>query len=128
LVGVNRQYPRYALKAEVEVIGPRPLVGRARNLSRGGVCAEFAEEVVTGTEIQLRLCLVFDTNSFSEPLVVSARVVWCTGVGERYQIGAQWLQLDSEQISYLEMFLRFLAEGERRTRHNRETEESGPFG
>jgi hypothetical protein len=129
-VGANRQYPRYAIKAEIEVLDPVSMKGTARNMSRGGLCADFAQEIVAGTNVELRLWLVFDTDSFSEPLDVPARVVWCTGMGRRFQIGAQWRVLNSEQLSYLEMFLRFLEEGEhaRGKRSRRPSEDESPFG
>ena len=130
-MGVNRQYPRYALKAEIEIVAPTAMKGRARNLSRGGLCADFPAQVAAGTEVELRLWLVFDTDTFSEPLEVPARVVWCTGVGDHFQVGAQWGTLDSEQVSYLEMFLRFLEEGDRarsRPRGGGRREDESPFG
>jgi hypothetical protein len=57
------------------------------------------------------MALVFDEETFSEPLDVRARVVWCTPLGAKYQIGTTFLGLTNENRTYLDMFLRYLKEG-----------------
>lgn len=57
------------------------------------------------------MSLVFDEDTFSEPLELPARIVWCTPLGDKFQLGASFLPMTSEQLSYLAMFLRYLREG-----------------
>lgn len=57
------------------------------------------------------MSLVFGEDSFSEPLVLPARVVWCTPIGDLFQLGASFMPLTTEQQSYLAMFLRYLEAG-----------------
>lgn len=111
---VDRLSPRYALNAEIAVHDQtgRPLAtGRATNLSRGGVCAEVDRLLVCGASIEARIALVFDEDSVSEPLVLPARVVWCTPIGGTHQVGLSFLPAPDERLHYLDMFIRFLAEG-----------------
>lgn len=108
----NREYPRYALEAALTVEHGRQRVeGRSRNLSRGGLCATLSAPVPVGELITVRLALLFDEGSTSEPLDVSARAVWCTPIGSSHQVGLQFAALSDEQRTYLGMFLRFLEEG-----------------
>ncbi len=108
----QRQTPRFALDARIEFEAPTGRhEGRCINLSSGGLCAQMAESVALGSDLKLSVTLVFDVDSFSEPLSLRARSVWCTALGEGYQVGFQFLPLDHAQSSYLAMFLRFLEEG-----------------
>lgn len=86
----------------------RVFQGRTTNVSRGGLCADVAEAVATGTDVDLALQLVFDDEAQSEPLRVPGRVVWCTTVDEGYQLGIAFRQLTAEMTQYLGLFLRYL--------------------
>ena len=109
----KRENPRHAIDASIVVHGDAgQIVGRSRNLSSGGLCAEFAEPFVVGQKVELTVTLVFDVESFSEPLALTARSVWCTGLGDGYQVGFQFLALTGDQAAYLAMFLRFLEQGQ----------------
>lgn len=113
-MGVDaRQHPRYALEVDVEIRTPSGAVpARSRDVSRGGLCCISSAQLALGTEVQLNLSLVFDEETFSEPLLVRARVVWCTGLGQgKYQVGTSFVGLTQENRAYLEMFLRYLKEG-----------------
>jgi hypothetical protein len=79
------------------------------------------DPVPTGSEIEIQMALVFDEETFSEPLLVKARVVWCTRLAERHQIGATFVGMTGEQRNYLEMFLRYLSEGRRHERLSRDS-------
>lgn len=108
-MSIERQHPRYAHAAAITLHGRgRKYEGRTQNVSRGGLCAELAEAIVVGTELQVDLQLVFEDESQSEPLRVPARVVWCTALDEGYQVGLVFKPLDAELSKYLGMFLRFL--------------------
>jgi len=58
------------------------------------------------------MSVTLDTNKNSEPLDVAARVVWCTGIGDEFQLGLQFLDLDKKQAEYLDVLLRLLAAGQ----------------
>ena len=107
-----RQYPRYAIEAAIEVTGGGSVVtGRSSNVSGGGVAAVVDGPLTAGENVQLKMSRVFGEDSFSEPLILPARVVWCTAMGDKHQLGTSFLALKPEQRTYLEMFLRYLAEG-----------------
>jgi hypothetical protein len=109
---LSRQYPRFAIEAAVQLHGPDTVAtGRTDNVSRGGLCAVVDRPLAAGSQVQVNLSLVFDEETFSEPLSLPARVVWCTAMGDEHQLGTSFLGLNSEQQSYLEMFLRYLEEG-----------------
>jgi hypothetical protein len=110
----ERQFPRYALEAAVEI---RPhgagslRVGRTSNVSRGGLCAVVDTAIPVGRTVDVEIALVFAEGSFSEPLAIPARVVWCTDLGDGHQVGLAFQGLVAGQREYLELFLRYLAEG-----------------
>jgi hypothetical protein len=111
-----RQFPRYAVEAEIELTtGEVAVQGRTRNLSRGGLCAAVGgggAAIVAGADAMVKISLVFSGDALSEPLLLPARVVWCTGLGDDYQLGCSFLpSLTQEERTYLELFLRYLAEG-----------------
>ena len=108
----GRQYPRFAIEAEVELVAASGNTrGRTKDVSRGGLAASVERPIAPGSRVHVRLSLVFDEDTFSEPLVLPARVVWCTPIGKMFQLGAAFMPLSGEQTSYLAMFLRYLEEG-----------------
>lgn len=105
----QRKYPRYAHEAVITLLPPgREVSGRTHNVSRGGLCANLSEEIAIGSRIEIDLQLVFEQEHRSEALRLPARIVWCTPIDDGYQVGAQFLPLDSETTEYLTMFLRYL--------------------
>lgn len=105
-----REHPRYATDAAVELRtedGQR-IAGRTRNVSRGGLSALLPVALAQGTRLTATLALVFDSDTFSEPLEVSARVVWSTAIGDEFQIGVAFVGLDDQQRRFLSMFIRYL--------------------
>lgn len=107
-------HPRYAIEASIEIRGPRgAITGRTKNISRGGLAAHVETPIDPGTEVELAISLVFDEETFSEPLSLPARVVWCTPLGERdHQLGTAFSRLSSEQAEFLAMFLRYLSDAQ----------------
>jgi len=89
----------------------REIVGRTRNVSRGGLCAEVWEELAAGTGIEIDLQLVFSDQRQSEPLRLAARIAWCTAIDDHFQLGVQFLPMHEETAADLQMFLRFLDGG-----------------
>ena len=108
----TRQHPRYATDVAVTVrIGDRVIEGRTRNVSRGGLSALVSVPVEPGATGEMSLALVFDADTASEPLVLPARIVWCTELGvDNHQLGAAFIGITPEQTKYLEMFLRYLVD------------------
>jgi hypothetical protein len=108
-----RQYPRYAIEAAVELTAADGSVveGRSSNVSRGGLAAVIDAPLGAGDTVQLKMSLVFGEDSFSEPLELPVRVVWCTAMGDKHQLGTSFLPLSADQRQFLDMFLRYLAEG-----------------
>jgi len=109
-----RKNPRFAVEAAVELTcgDGTTAGGRTHNVSRGGFCAIVDSAISPGEVIRASLSLVFDEETFSEALELPARVVWSTTLGElEHQLGLQFLSLDHEQKTFLEMFLRYLEEG-----------------
>jgi c-di-GMP-binding flagellar brake protein YcgR len=106
---LERQHRRYAHEAAIALIMPgQTIFGRTRDVSRGGLCALLAEQIAVGTDIELDIQLVFDDGRQSEALRLSARIVWCTPMDDRHQVGVQFLRLVGETAEYLTMFLRYL--------------------
>lgn len=104
-----RRHRRYAVDvAATTTIEGRRLEIRTRDLSRNGICLITKEAMVPGSVANLELVLAFGNDSFSEPLVLAARVVWCTQLGGSFQIGAMFEELTDQQDGFLEMFLQFL--------------------
>ncbi|MEZ4399659.1 MAG: PilZ domain-containing protein [Kofleriaceae bacterium] len=108
----QRAYPRHAVDAEISLsIGGDLLArGRTRNLSRGGLCAVIGTVVPRGATVLVSISLVFSTDGVSEPLVVPARVAWCTAFSDAVQVGLAFLPLAATTASYLDMFIRFLTQ------------------
>lgn len=110
----ERAHPRYAHEAAVTFsLKGKAYQGRTTNLSRGGLCADLADAIEVGREIDVNLQLVFDDDSQSEPLQVPGRVAWCTTVDEAFQVGISFRPMDAERANYLMIFLRFLDDGVR---------------
>jgi hypothetical protein len=108
----RRQHERFAVEVDAAVAvesGTYP--AKTRDLSRGGVCFVIAEPLEVGSTFTCSLTLVLGENTFSEPLVLTGQVAWCTATEEGYQIGAAFGSLEPEIHEYLMMFLNFLAEG-----------------
>ena len=110
----ERQFPRYAHAAEVTIRdgAERSSRGRTSNLSKGGLCATVSAPIAVGAVVDTELALVFGEDSFSEPLALPARVVWCTDLDGRWQVGLSFRGLPADQLRYLEIFLRYLSEGQ----------------
>jgi hypothetical protein len=105
----EREHPRYAHDVAVTFrIGTTLIEGRTRNVSRGGLCAELADPIAMGSDIDVDIVLVFDDGMQSEALRLPARVAWCTTVDEAHQIGVSFRGLDKKRSEYLGMFLRYL--------------------
>lgn len=108
----KRQFPRFALEAAVTVnAGGRFVTGRTSNLSKGGLCAMLDGQVPVGGRVVVELALIFENDSVSEPLAVTARVVWCTAIQSQYQVGLSFLPLAPDAMKFLDVFLKFLQDG-----------------
>lgn len=104
-----RRHPRFTVDvaANVSTRGNK-LPARTRDVSRAGICLITEQTVAAGEPLSVSLVLAFGEESFSEPLRLTARVVWCTPIGKSFQVGAMFDDLSDEQDSFLDMFLQFL--------------------
>jgi hypothetical protein len=111
--GPQRAHARIAHEAAITVrAGSVVLEGRTKNVSRGGLCADLLAPLPTGADVEIDMKLVFEGESQSEALTLGARIVWCTRVDDRCQIGAVFVPLTAERAKYRVMFLKFLDGGE----------------
>ncbi len=125
---VEREHPRFAHEAVVTLhVGEKTFWGRTQNMSRGGLCAEIAEPVALGTDIEVDIQLVFEDVE-SEPLRLPARVVWCTTLDEAFQVGLSFQKLTADHMQYLTIFLRYLDDGSPKLRTRRESNLDKRFG
>lgn len=81
---------------------------RTRDISRSGICLISDTEIPRDTELKIKLVLSLGTQSMSEPLLVTGRIIWCTAIFGKYQVGAMFVQLDSERRRFLDLFMRFV--------------------
>lgn len=113
----ERKHPRYAHEAQVTlIVAGKAIEGRTQNVSRGGLCADLADEVALGTDVEVFIALVFENEEHSEALRIPARVAWCTSVDEGHQLGLVFKPMNAELSKYLGMFLRFLDTEEQRAK------------
>lgn len=112
-MSAERQFPRYAIDAEITVRNRGGVIARGRttNVSRGGLCADLDAAPTRGQSLEVSIALVFTNDSLSEPLPLPARMVWCTSLGETHHAGLSFLPLTREQTGFLDMFIRFLEDG-----------------
>jgi Tfp pilus assembly protein PilZ len=126
----EREHERYAHEAAITLhVRGKVIQGRTQNMSRGGLCADLADPVAVGTELEVDLQLVFENEEHSEPLRIPARVAWCTVVDEAHQVGLSFKPMNAELAKYLGMFLRFLdSEGRVQNDKRRATTVDEKFG
>lgn len=101
--------------------------GRTKDVSRGGLCADIAQSIPLGTNIEVDIQLIFE-DAESEALRIPARVVWCTNHDDSYQVGVSFRALTAEQIQYLTLFLKYLGEDEPMQRMRRPSNLDKRFG
>jgi hypothetical protein len=105
----TRKHKRFAVDVEavVHAVGNN-FVARTRDLSKSGICLITSSALKGNEWVVIELVLAFGENAFSEPLRLDARVVWCTGIGGAFQVGAMFNTLSDENADFLDMFLRYL--------------------
>ena len=105
----KRRHTRFAcdLAADILVDGQK-VEARGIDISRGGMCLSAQTQVPVKSEVEVEITLVFGSNTFSEPLRLPGRIVWCTQLPDEHQVGCMFNALSTEQAQYLDMFLRFL--------------------
>jgi len=108
---IPRRHRRYAVDVEATLgIAGIRVRARTRDISRTGICLISTEPVAPGTLAPLELVLAFGEDSYSEPLSLSARIVWCTELGGSFQVGAMFDDVTDQQDGFLEMFLQYLGD------------------
>lgn len=133
----RRVHQRFAVEVSAEV---RSAAGATeaitKDVSRGGACFVVQTPLEVGSGFEMALSLVLSENTYSEPLNLAGRVVWCTQTEEGYQIGAAFAPMNKDTKEYLQMFLSFLAKGvnvgenalEEEDEDDDDAEEKGLFG
>jgi hypothetical protein len=105
----RRLHPRFNVDLTVAVSSDNQSVSaHTRDISRSGLCLVATQSLAREKEIGLELVLTFGGGGLSEPLHLRGKVVWCTAMFGRYQIGVKFLDPDQEQVRNLDMFLGFL--------------------
>jgi len=95
------------VKATVSVDG-RVVLARTRDMSRLGLCLVSDTAIPRNTDLEIRLILSLGESNVSEPLLVKGRSAWCTALFGKYQVGVMFVQVDSDQYRFLDLFMRFL--------------------
>ena len=105
----TRRHKRFAVDVEAVVhASGENFAARTRDLSKSGICLITSKALKGGEWVVIELVLAFGENTFSEPLRLDARVVWCTAIGSSFQVGAMFNVLPHENADFLDMFLRYL--------------------
>ena len=109
-VSGQRRDRRYVVDVDATIHLPEggQLKARTRDVSRNGICLVATQAMPVGVVVNLELVLSFGNNSFSEPLNLSGRLVWCTNLAGSYQVGAMFEDVTDQQDQFLEMFLQYL--------------------
>jgi len=124
----QRQHPRFAADVAITFhVGTQVTDGRTRNVSRGGLCADLADALPIGADVDIDLVLVFDDASQSEPLRLPARIVWCTPLESAHQVGVSFRPLDKQRTEYLTLFLKYLG-GEKPAKQPKAADIDDRFG
>ena len=106
----TRRHRRFHVDVEAVVHATEgdTFTARTRDLSHSGICLITSSALPGNTWVVIELVLAFSDNAFSEPLRLDARVVWCTPIGDSFQVGAMFSELTQENTEFLDMFLRYL--------------------
>lgn len=106
----QRRSPRFPVDvhASLRTTEGRRISARTRDVSRSGICLISDQGLPSGENLLVELVLLIGTRSESEPLLLRARVVWCTAIANAFQIGAMFHGLSHKESGFLDMFLRYL--------------------
>ena len=105
----KRQSKRYDAEILVELTADgRVLKGKTQNLSSGGLCALLPKAVPKGKIVEVQLSLILG-ELLSESLWIQSRIVWCTKVGNFFQIGISFQTIPKEKQYLLQTFLHHLS-------------------
>lgn len=95
------------LEVVLEEPGRSSITGRMHDLSGSGISVVADRPVALRTEVNLGLRLLLDWAE-SDTLQLSGRVMWCTPVGDNFQIGVLFNQMPVSRWQNLDVLLRFL--------------------
>ena len=95
------------VKATVSIDG-QTISARTRDLSRSGICLISDTPIPRDTELKVNLVLSLGTDTVSEPLIVTARAIWCTPLFGKFQIGGMFVNVDGDRRRFLDLFMRFI--------------------
>ncbi len=106
----ERQRQEVGVQIHTRVIaGEATLDVLTRDMTKKGICLLSQQELAPGALVKVALSLILAKNSYSEPLELTGKVLWCTGLSSgMFQIGVSYTGMDHQKIGYLDMFLRLL--------------------
>src|SRR5262245_10790781 len=103
---IQRRHARFSCHVDVKLqtqVGH--IAGHTVDSSRGGVCLTVDVPLPVASVLDVMLTLVLEGGGVSEPLMLPARVVWCTTLRGAHQVGCAFFELAAQETQYLEMFL-----------------------
>jgi Tfp pilus assembly protein PilZ len=104
-----RRHPRFSVQIVAQITYDKQILSvSTKDMSRGGICLISSQGIPLGSVIVISMVLMLGKKSFSECFELCGKVVWCTRLDERYQIGVAFADIDDSTRSFLEMFLKFL--------------------
>lgn len=105
---------------DVEIVASDLRVrGASTQLSRTGMSIVSDEPMTVSSTCEIYVSLVFAEGHSSERLPLRGSVVWCTPLGDRFQLGIQFVRPEGEIAGHLDLFVGLLAELEPSTRFAR---------
>ncbi len=108
----TRQQQRcaWALRCELQAADGKLQTAVTKDLSRSGLSLVVAQPVAISTAVGLKVAALFSDRSSSAPLRLEATIIWCTPVGEGYQLGAKFARISEELQRQVEMLMNMLQE------------------
>jgi len=107
----RRKHPRFSCDLPVEywqMNDSKNILGRAVNISEGGLLLFICEEIEIGQTLRLKL---FFSGFKFKSIEAQVEVVWKDfqfGKGEEYRIGVKFINISLEDMDKLKNFLNYL--------------------
>lgn len=105
----KRAHQRFPVEIEAQIVADGfSLIALTKDISRGGICLVCPKNLATGTELFMSISLVLGPDTFSESLELSGRVVWCTPIGQMFQVGASFDRLSKQKREFLDVVIKYV--------------------
>jgi hypothetical protein len=106
----RRENPRFAcdLDVTIELQETGAIEARAVDMSFSGICVTADAHIKPRTPVKFLVRLVAN-GAHSDELPLAGTIVWCTALGDAYQIGGRFdPTMPDETWSKLDVLIRFL--------------------